>query len=169
MRRWAFPAWRAARRQAGVYVAHGSGAPRLVPVALGASDGERTEVLSSGLAPGDQVIIGWRREKRRGAQERNHDPTFPPPDVCRQRAGLPAGAPGARTCRRSAPRPGPPFSRAWLVAEAQRRARHPWQRRVAAHAVPDFDSHVRLAYGAAQMVAGRLRLFPARRDIALMR
>lgn len=66
------------------------------------------------------------------------------------------------------PRLGParPFSRAWLVAEAQRRAKRPYQRHLAAHAVPDFDAHVRLSYGAAQMVSGRLRLFPARRDIA---
>jgi len=59
-----------------------------------------------------------------------------------------------------------PFDWAWLVAEAQRRARQPYRQRLAEHAVPDYDSHVRLSYEHADLVAGRLRLFPARRDIA---
>ncbi|WP_018075769.1 glucan biosynthesis protein [Novosphingobium nitrogenifigens] len=63
---------------------------------------------------------------------------------------------------------GPPrrFDRAWLVAEAQRRAQRPMVARLATHAVPDFDSHVRLSYGAAETLPGGLRLFPARRDVA---
>lgn len=59
-----------------------------------------------------------------------------------------------------------PFGWAALVAEAQRRARSPWQPRLATHAVPDFDTHVRLSYGPADKVAGQLRLFPAKRDTA---
>jgi len=59
-----------------------------------------------------------------------------------------------------------PFDWPWLVAEAQARARQPFRPHIAAHAVPDYDSHVRLSYGHADLVAGRLRLFPARRDIA---
>jgi len=51
-------------RQSGVYVADSDGAPRFVAVALGANDGHRSEVLSSALQPGDQVIIGWRRDHK---------------------------------------------------------------------------------------------------------
>lgn len=51
-------------RQSGVYVAGSDGAPRFVAVALGARDGQRSEVLSSALQPGDQVIIGWRRDHK---------------------------------------------------------------------------------------------------------
>lgn len=51
-------------RQSGVYVADSDGAPRFVAVALGANDGRRSEVLSSALQPGDQVIIGWRRDHK---------------------------------------------------------------------------------------------------------
>ena len=51
-------------RQSGVYVAGSDGAPRFVAVALGANDGHRSEVLSSALQPGDQVIIGWRRDHK---------------------------------------------------------------------------------------------------------
>lgn len=53
-----------------------------------------------------------------------------------------------------------------LVAQAQARARRPYARQIAAHAVPDFDTHVRLSYDPAEMVAGRLRLFPAKVDTA---
>lgn len=51
-------------RQSGVYVSGSDGAPRFVAVALGANDGRRSEVLSSALQPGDQVIIGWRRDHK---------------------------------------------------------------------------------------------------------
>jgi HlyD family secretion protein len=44
----------------GVYVAHDDDSPRRVAVAVGASDGRRSEVMSSALQPGSQVIIGWR-------------------------------------------------------------------------------------------------------------
>ncbi|NOW47882.1 glucans biosynthesis protein [Novosphingobium sp. SG751A] len=53
-----------------------------------------------------------------------------------------------------------------LVAQAQMRARRPYARQIAVHAVPDFDTHVRLSYDPAEMVAGRLRLFPAKVDTA---
>jgi len=53
-----------------------------------------------------------------------------------------------------------------LVAQAQMRARRPYARQIAAHAVPEFDTHVRLSYDPAEMVAGRLRLFPAKVDTA---
>ncbi|MDE2301245.1 MAG: glucan biosynthesis protein [Sphingomonadales bacterium] len=59
-----------------------------------------------------------------------------------------------------------PFSRDWLVKEAQRRARLPYAPRLASHMVADFDAHVRLSYGPAEAVASQLRLFPARRDTA---
>lgn len=62
--------------------------------------------------------------------------------------------------------PARPFDGAWLVAQAQRRARAPWQPRRALHPVPDFDAHVRLSYGAAEALPGGLRLFPAQRDTA---
>jgi len=51
-------------RQSGVYVSGSDGAPRFIAVALGANDGHRSEVLSSALQPGDQVIIGWRRDHK---------------------------------------------------------------------------------------------------------
>jgi len=46
----------------GVYIAHDGDPPRRVTVAVGASDGRRSEVFSSALQPGNQVIIGWRAE-----------------------------------------------------------------------------------------------------------
>lgn len=51
-------------RQSGVYTVGSDGAPRFIAVALGANDGHRSEVLSSALQPGDQVIIGWRRDRK---------------------------------------------------------------------------------------------------------
>lgn len=59
---------------------------------------------------------------------------------------------------------GPPRPFSWedLVKQAQIRARKPYARQLAARAVPDFDTHVRLSYGEAERVAGLLRLFPAR-------
>lgn len=53
-----------------------------------------------------------------------------------------------------------------LVKQAQMRARKPYARQLAAQAVSDFDAHVRLSYEPAELVAGRLRLFPAKTDTA---
>jgi len=63
---------------------------------------------------------------------------------------------------------GPARRFAWddLVAQTQMRARRPYARQIATHTVPDFDTHVRLSYEPAEMVAGRLRLFPAKADTA---
>jgi len=48
-----------------LYVLSADNEPRQVAVATGASDGKRTEVLATGLEPGEQVIVG-----RRAAQDR---------------------------------------------------------------------------------------------------
>ncbi len=59
------------------------------------------------------------------------------------------------------------FSWQALVAEAQRLARRPFvARAVSGNAATDFDAHVRLAYGQADALAGDVRLFPTRRDVA---
>lgn len=63
--------------------------------------------------------------------------------------------------------PALPFSWADLVGKAQRAARRPYSPRALSKlAVPDFDSHVRLAYGPAEMLAGNIRLFPTQQGIA---
>jgi len=49
----------------GVYLARDDDTPRRVAVAVGASDGRRSEVMSSALQPGDQVVIGWRAGDKR--------------------------------------------------------------------------------------------------------
>lgn len=51
---------RPAPRRDCVYLLGKDGNPRRVFVTLGGSDGGRTEVFSSQLQPGDDVIIGWR-------------------------------------------------------------------------------------------------------------
>lgn len=63
---------------------------------------------------------------------------------------------------------GPPQRFSWddLVKQAQLRARKPYVRQLATHTVPDFDAHARLSYEPAEVVAGRLRLFPAKGDTA---
>lgn len=43
-----------------VYVLGERQEPRQVAVTLGASDGQRTEIVASGIADGDMVITGWR-------------------------------------------------------------------------------------------------------------
>lgn len=43
-----------------VYVLGSDHQPRQIAVEVEASDGKRTQVLASGLAPGDAVITGWR-------------------------------------------------------------------------------------------------------------
>lgn len=54
------PGAAAGRQPPSVYVLSKGGEPRRVNVVVGASDGQHTEVFGAGLAPGDQVIIGWR-------------------------------------------------------------------------------------------------------------
>jgi HlyD family secretion protein len=49
-------------RQPRVYVVGNEGVPRLVPVSVGVSDGRYTEVRTSALHSGDQVITGWRQK-----------------------------------------------------------------------------------------------------------
>jgi HlyD family secretion protein len=51
----------AGKRMGGsVYVLGSDHQPRQIPVAVEASDGKRTEVIATGLEPGEQVITGWR-------------------------------------------------------------------------------------------------------------
>lgn len=64
---------------------------------------------------------------------------------------------------------GPPVPFSWdrLVAQAQGLARRDYSPRPLSHAaVPDFDSHVRLTYDAAESLPGHVRLFPTRIGIA---
>jgi HlyD family secretion protein len=49
-------------RQPHVYVVGNEGPPRLVPVSVGVSDGRYTEIKTSALHSGDQVITGWRQK-----------------------------------------------------------------------------------------------------------
>jgi glucans biosynthesis protein len=63
--------------------------------------------------------------------------------------------------------PAQPFGWTDLVDKAQRAARRPYAPRpLSKTAAPDFDSHVRLAYGPAERLAGAIRLFPTRQGIA---
>jgi hypothetical protein len=39
------------------------GKPKAIPVKTGASDGIRTQLLETELAPGDQVLIGVERQR----------------------------------------------------------------------------------------------------------
>lgn len=64
---------------------------------------------------------------------------------------------------------GPPKPFSWdvLLDLARQRAAAPYVARQASpSAVPDWDSFVRLTYGAAQPVTGTVRLFPTRREVA---
>lgn len=53
------PGARTGARRERIYVLD-EGEPRRVYVAVGGSDGKRTEVFGEGIRPGDQVITGWR-------------------------------------------------------------------------------------------------------------
>lgn len=79
-----------------------------------------------------------------------------------------ASCPGWLHAAQAQGRFGPATRFSWdtVVREAQARARKPYRPQLAAHAVSDFDTHVRLSYEPAEKVAGSIRLFPARRDIA---
>jgi HlyD family secretion protein len=54
------PGGKAPARCSCIYVLSRQGTPRRVDIAVGASDGSRTEVLSGEIDSGTQVIIGWR-------------------------------------------------------------------------------------------------------------
>ena len=80
-----------------------------------------------------------------------------------------AASPAGRALAAPAPRFGParPFSWQYLVARAQSMARRSYvPPAVSRTAVRDFDSHVRLAYGKAEAVAGEVRLFPVQTYIS---
>lgn len=80
-----------------------------------------------------------------------------------------AACPPARAFAAKSPQFGTavPFSWHALVARAQRLSRGPYvPRAVSPTAVRDFDTHVRLAYGKAENLAGEVRLFPAEYNIS---
>jgi glucans biosynthesis protein len=63
--------------------------------------------------------------------------------------------------------PAQPFSWPALIARARRLSRQPYLRgAVSKLAVHDFDTHVRLAYGKAEALAGDVRLFPTQNNIS---
>ena len=80
-----------------------------------------------------------------------------------------AAYPLGRAFAATSPRFGParPFSWQALVARAQLLSRGPYVPRAASPtAVRDFDTHVRLAYGKAENLAGEVRLFPTQSNIS---
>ncbi|MDY0330256.1 MAG: glucan biosynthesis protein D [Thiomonas sp.] len=95
-----------------------------------------------------------------GGVDGPHAPASPslPPGGAHPALGRPGGG-----------RWGPPRRFSWdlLVDRARRMATQPYVApRPSAHAAADWDSFVRMAYGAAEYVTGTVRLFPTRRGVA---